>query len=490
MTLKLAFLALAVVFIAALAVALVRSRLEKTKQAPSLISFLLGGRQLGKMSIVNLLLSSSFGLNAIFYAAWLGYSIGLWGVVIQAAWAVSFLLLIPYSNKLDTSNSLHDFLGHRFGNPTRKVAALCSLVGMMYLMGWEVGIGEASFQTFFASSSDISTAEALSYGNWFTLAVVVGTLLYTALGGLQGNAAVDKLLNFLKVTILIVVTILLLGSFHETPGRSFGQAVFPSWETMVENLGVWGLITNIIFNLSWQFVDNSTWQSLIAGSNTEVKATRWNLRMSAFAVFLTVGLFGTLLGVALANTEGVTPDNLLALAVQSSPWAGALLTFAMFIVIVACMMSLLDGLLLASALTIVVDLMRSSEGAAAESDKTSALFTTRIALLIVAGLSIWGIRYILGLSGASLFDFVYIVIITQLALFGPVLLGLLTNREAPRPMWLAVVLALIVGFGTIAIGTITETKFLLDGAGTFTILASVLVGLIITYATKSSRTTL
>lgn len=472
MTLKLAFLALAVVFLAALVVALIRIRLEKTKQAPSLLSFLLGGRQLGKMSIVNLLLSSSFGLNAIFYAAWLGYSIGLWGVVIQAAWAVSFLLLIPYSKKLDTSNSLHDFLGHRFGSLTRKVAALCSLIGMMYLMGWEVGIGEASFQTFFASSNDITSAEALSYGNWFTLAVVVGTLLYTALGGLQGNAAVDKLLNFLKVTILVVVTILLFGSFQETPDRSFAQAMFPSWGTMVENLGVWGLVTNVIFNLSWQFVDNSTWQSLIAGSNTEEKATKWNLRMSAFAVFLTVGLFGTLLGVALANTEGVTPDNLLALAVQSSPWTGALLTFAMFIVIVACMMSLLDGLLLASALTIVVDLMRKREGADDASDKRSALLTARIALVVVAALSIWGIRYILGLSGASLFDFVYIVIITQLALFGPVLLGLIANRDAPSPMWLAIVLGLVVGFGTIAAGTLTETKLLLDGAGTFALVAS------------------
>jgi Na+/proline symporter len=87
--------------------------------------FLLAGRQLSTSDIVNLLLSSSFGLNAIFYATWLGYSIGAWALLIQCAWSISFFLLIPVARHFNTATSLHDFLGQQFGNLTKLLAALC-----------------------------------------------------------------------------------------------------------------------------------------------------------------------------------------------------------------------------------------------------------------------------------------------------------------------------------------------------------------------------
>src|SRR5262245_40619955 len=90
--------------------------------------FLLAGRVLPSSSVVSLLLSSSFGLNALIYAAWLGYTIGAWAIIIQAAWALSFVLLIPFARSFYGISSLHDLLGSRYGAATKVFAAICSLV--------------------------------------------------------------------------------------------------------------------------------------------------------------------------------------------------------------------------------------------------------------------------------------------------------------------------------------------------------------------------
>ena len=110
------------------------------KNSAQVTDFLLAGRKLKSHSIVSLLLSSSFGLNAIFYAAWLGYAIGMWALLIQAAWSISFFLLIPASKQFTNIASLHDFLGQQFGSKTKLLSALCSIVGIMYFVAWEVSI--------------------------------------------------------------------------------------------------------------------------------------------------------------------------------------------------------------------------------------------------------------------------------------------------------------------------------------------------------------
>ena len=110
---KLALIAFFSVFVFSMILTLLKIRASKNKTAGTIENFLLGGRTLGKMSIVNLLLSSSFGVNALFYAVWLGFTVGVWGLVIQGAWALSFVLLTPYSDRLRSGNSLHDFLGKK-----------------------------------------------------------------------------------------------------------------------------------------------------------------------------------------------------------------------------------------------------------------------------------------------------------------------------------------------------------------------------------------
>jgi len=485
---NLALIAFVSVFAGSLLIVLLSTYAAKNFSDNNIVNFLLGGKALGKMSVVNLLLSSSFGINALFYAVWLGFTVGIWGLVIQATWALSFALLTPYSHRLRSGNSLHDFLGKRFGLATKIVAALCSIVGIMYLMGWEVGIGETAVTIFLTSSNEMSPEKVTSSTGLLIMGIVSGTLIYTILGGLKGNASVDKFLNLLKIVVIGTLTFLLMQRFFSLENTSFVHAMFPSFETMKKNLGVWGLITNVIFNLAWQFVDNSSWQSIIAGAETSKKETTWNLNMSGLFIFLTVGALGTIIGVVLANTPDINPDNILTQAVQLLPAYKTLLTFGMFVMITACIMSLLDGLFLATALTLVMDIFQSKKNSNEDNHPGSRLNIARLSLILIAIIAIWGVKYIMHITGANLFDFVYIVIITQLALFGPVIVGLATDRVSNKLMWVPILVALIVGFGSIAVGTSKEIKFLLDGAGTFALLASLFLAYAISKDPANMRT--
>jgi hypothetical protein len=102
----------------------------------------------------------------------------------------------------------------------------------------------------------------------------------------------------------------------------------------------------------------------------------------------------------------------------------------------------------------------------------------RVSLLVIALTATWGVNFIFQITGSNLFDFVYIVIITQLALFGPVIIALTTDRIATNPMWICIAIALTVGFGAIAAGTIFQNKLLLDGAGTLTLFTSMILALL------------
>ena len=363
----------------------------------------------------------------------------------------------------------------------RVIAGVCSVVGIMYLMGWEVEIGRQILGGLIGSTGEIAGEQSMTGATWLASGIVFGCLLYTVLGGLRGNASADIVLNLMKLLTIGFITFLLLKWPPTQTQVSFWSAMFPSVATMQENLGWWGMITNIAFSLTWQFVDTSTWQSVIAGVRKKDDAV-WNLCLSGVAIFIAPGILGTLLGVSLAGSPGITAENILVKAVSLAPSVNGMVLFFMFVAVVACVMSMIDGLFLASAYALVVDIMhpnkRLSQLDAVPEEAERLLIRIRIALIFIAIVAIWGARFLINdvLKG-SLFDFVYIVIITQLALIGPVLTGLL-NRVARRfPLWLPIFIALAIGFGSIIVGTKFDIKWLIDGAGTFTIFASCIASL-------------
>lgn len=443
--------------------------------------YLLSSRELDRSSVSNLLLSSSFGINAVFYAAWLGYLIGAWAIVIQSAWAASFFLLATKSERFTPYLSLHDFLGHRFGDWTRRLSAVCSIVGILYFIGWEVSIGANALAGFTEAapthmgSMPDNTVIGISVG---------GAILFTLWGGLRGNARVDQLLNLAKIITVTGVSILLIAQLVRVEPNWLSFA-FPSFDSMIAKIGIWGLLTNIIFNLSWQFVDNSTWQSVIAGTARGTSRAAGHLRASGLFIFLTIGLFGTLIGIGVSYISTVTPDNILLSTGVALGEYSTLLVGAMILLIVACMISLVDGMLLAVALAVFVDLIPNSFRKFLGS-RNWILSFCRLIVLLSGLIAVFGIDYLFRILGLNLFDFVYIVIVTQLALLGPVLVGLVVGKGS-RTMYLSIVVGLFAGFGSVFYGISTDTSAFVDGAGTLAVFGSIVSALVFTQLTPPMK---
>ncbi len=430
----------------------------------NLDGFLLGGRSLNKISVVNLLLSSSFGVNAIFYAAWLGYTIGGWAIFIQVFWGLSFIWLSKYSSSFKNIDSLHDFLGKQFGKKTKIIASLCSIIGIMVFVGWEVGISEGAFTSIMQTNANSGST------TYITLSIFIGTLLYTIIGGIRGNAHVNIILNSMKILIVLVFIVFVGYSLTAITGEFSINNFFPPLAKTISDFGIWGLITNIVFNITWQFVDNSSWQSIISGRPSNVN---WNLKGSGIYIFLSIGLFGTILGALLIGANDVNPDNILLKATEFSADISNVSIYLLVILLVTCVISLLDGMFLTIGLTISKDL-----------EKTNNLRTIKYLMLPLIGiLSIYGTKLIQNLFGIDLFDLVYIVVISQLALFGPVYIGLKYNGKS-RQMWIPIFGGLSTGILAVILTWQTESSFYLEGAGTFSLMASLLLALIVKFYDK------
>ncbi len=443
--------------------------------SPQLRKYLLANGDLSANSVTNLLLSSSFGANALFYAAWLGYMMGMWALVVQLFWALSFFLLSVFSNRFRQIDSLHDSIGRSFGNSAKIAASACSLVGIAYFIGWEIAIARDIVT---ASASYIPGIPTNSVE--IVLTITVGfALVYTLVGGISTNASVNKALNLVKALSLFGLCAIILGSLPENMLNSATRdAMFPPLESGLLALGVFGLLTNIFFNLSWQFVDNSTWQSVIAGAAEQKERVRDELRTSGIVIFATIGVFGTLLGASARAFGDVSPDSLFGSLIGVTFGSELLFAFLLLVLTCACVMSLVDGMLLAATQTAAVDIFSTVTG------KTVGMLTSRILLISMAVFSIWGVDQLITLLGGSIFDFVYILILSQLAIIGPAVLSLGGFVARSSLMVVPIALSLSVGFGMVIVGAISDSSVLIDGAGSATILTSLASSFILLQVAK------
>lgn len=444
----------------------------------ALADYLLASQGLESRSVVQLLLSGSFSLNGMLYQVWLGYTIGLWALVVQGAWAVSYVLLAPYAQPILESKSLHSFLGKKFGERTRVLAGLCSILGFTILVGWEFNVGLTTFEGLFSIHGQ-APARTATFA--FMTATVFASFLYTAMGGLRGDAFANLIQNVIKGLVFLLMIALLCAVIFTLPVRAqLTTALFPPFSQVISNLGWFGLITNLAFSFIWQFVDMSTWQSIIASArkSNEARAKR-DLQRGGLAVFLAPGVVGTILGVFLVGMNDVNADNVMTNLVSILPHQSPALLFLIFAAILASMMSTIDIVLLASAYSLVLDVAYRGKSLD-EIDKNDDLAKKllgylRLFLGVIAVAGTWGVYILVNRLGITLFDIVYVLIISQLALTGPVLVGFHKGRHAGDRIFWSIVVALAVGFGSFAGSRLLHQEWLLTGAGVFTMLASFVV---------------
>jgi flagellar biosynthesis protein FlhB len=471
MSYTLAITALAFVFAGALVAALAQKYFTKYKTEHTPDGFLLADKNLGKSSVLSLFLSSSFGMAALFYAVWLGYTVGFWGFMMQAAWSLGFLLLVPHVKKIKSADSLHDFLGRQFGDGAKLLSAICYLLSILFLMAWEVRIAQKPMAALLPISNTGSIVQTLRPDIFAIASIISVVLFYTLVGGLKGNATVDKFLNLTKIVSIVLLSFLLAANFSSFARISFSHALFPPVSAIKENLGVWGLITNLLLNLFSQFTDGSSWQNIIASSRHQ--NSQRNLKVSSILIFLSIGFFGSFIGILLAGVPGITTDNIITAPLKILPGYTPVIGFITLVLIATCIMSLLNSTLLVTTRIVSINFLHLNNNNNLKTNSFSAkqkMHFIKILLVVIAITSIGGINYIINLTGLNIFDLIYIFMVCPFSYFGPVVAGF-ANRSSSR-MSMTILISVTIGLGCVIIGTATATKFLVDGAATFALLAS------------------
>src|SRR5205809_1064384 len=109
----------------------------------------------------------------------------------------------------------------------------------------------------------------------------------------------------------------IIGLLISTSSPTTTAQAFSGWSNpmpLIAELTWWGLITNILFSLVWQFVDMSAWESLASTKGTH--DSRSALIQSALWVFVFPGLAGTILGMYLRGLPKLASDDLVPRTVE------------------------------------------------------------------------------------------------------------------------------------------------------------------------------
>jgi Na+/pantothenate symporter len=156
--------------------------------------------------------------------------------------------------------------------------------------------------------------------------------------------------------------------------------------------------------------------------------------------------------------------------------------------LLASIMSMIDGLLLAAAYALVCDLIHRRESLeqidSNEGRANRLLAFIRLFIGVIALVGSIGVFALVDGLKISLFDIVYVLIICQLSLTGPVLAGLWHRLPVGDRMVWAIVTGLLVGFGAFWSSRVTAQEWLLTGAGFFAMFASIAVAFLITRSNR------
>lgn len=455
-----------------------QGNLPRTLSDIELDKYFLGNRSIKTKQVTHLLISTSFGANAILYAAWLGYSMGMWAVLIQIAWCLSFVLLSKFADKVYKYTSLHDFLGEKFGKWAKIISALCSVIGLLYFMGWEISFAQSGLESLPFSN--------VNWGLVIGIFIVIA-IIYTSINGRKLVSMIDTGLNIVKFLLLIFIVVA-LGINLGTHGELSFDVVIPPFSVAIANLGILGLITNLVFNLSWQFVDNSSWQSISSNSSEDKTSAKKSLFGASGGVFLTVALLGTILGAFLRAKTGLDSDNILsAVTIGMNGTLANMVNISIVALLLFSMISLIDGTTLSVVQSIISDIGLFRKNI---DEKPFKLNIARIITVLMGFIAAWGVRVFITALGGSIFDFVYVFIVLQLSLLGSIIVGLMSKKATIKYMSLSIILALILGFGLSIIGTIMGKTELIDVAGTVAAILSIIIAIIInniTYKVKGKE---
>jgi len=342
------------------------------RRQQGLEEYFVGGRTMG---------SGHVGLSVVATDVGGGFSIGLGGLGFVMGLSASWLLfsglvgawlaavvLVPRVKALGDAHrhrSFPDFLAHRFGEPTRLVAALVSAVGYAGFTGSQLLAGGKLASAAF--EFDLTTA---------VLVMSVVIVLYTALGGLQAVVYTDTVQW--AILFLGLIFIALPMGYRAAGGLDGLRANLPGEFFTLTNVSPLQVTTWMVTIVPIWFVAMTLYQRIHA--SRDVAAARRAWFMAGLLEYPAMAFMGAGLGMfARVLYPAVDPEMGLPLLIRDVLPVGV--TGIVLAAYFAAIMSTADSCLLASVGNLVDDII--SRHVAPTASETSLLRLSRVLTLVV-----------------------------------------------------------------------------------------------------------
>jgi Na+/pantothenate symporter len=471
------FTSLIVLLVTALGFAYYVSLAQKRKSS-RVEEFFQAGRNIGVPLFTQTTWGSSFAFgNSIFYAAWLGYTMGLSALWIQGLWALGmccYALLIPRLIVFTENHTLHGFLGSRYGATCRIAASLVSVVGLLICLGFEISFAAQ----YFARATNIRPLE------WLVVAIAATFVAtFCSIGGFRANSVTDRLSNYLAFTALVTVLGAVVWRYREQLGTAFTPSVlWASATDFSQSSGPFlgGLACFALFNVvdmtNWQTVSSNSLDDALTSASVEQRRKMRRAMFRAAGLFLVAPvILGTLIGYVLRVVKQGTEDQanfmwkLVSDVLPSDPILAtiglSLLTFAFM----ASSLAGTDSWLLATGQTLSWDLFDykkfKSRGfrPAHFSDETHDKITSRARwiLMVVGVIGACVVYYVSTYVWKDIFQLQFVIFGGGLAMLPPLLHGIFSKNPPPLIVSVAAVGSIIVGYAS-AIGLFSYSLYTHD----------------------------
>ena len=342
------------------------------RRQSGLDEYFVGGRNMSARHI---------GLSVVATDVGGGFSIGLGGLGfvlgLSASWLLftglvgawmAAVLLVPRVKSLGVTHghrSYPDFLGHRFGEPTRVLAAIVSAIGYAGFTGAQLLAGGKLASAAFGL--DLHTAVIVMS------VVIVG---YTALGGLEAVVYTDTVQwSILFVGLLVLALPMAVSA---AGGLDAVRAAVPDGHLRLDNVGWSQLATWAVTIIPIWFVAMTLYQRIHASRDVATARRAWFV--AGLLEYPAMAFMGAALGtVARVLYPTADPEMGLPLVIRDVLPLGV--TGLVLAAYFAAIMSTADSCLLASVGNTVDDLY--SRHVSPSSSESHLLGLSRVLTLVI-----------------------------------------------------------------------------------------------------------
>ena len=336
------------------------------------------------------------------------------------------LFVAPRLRALKNCHTLGDAIGQKYDRKCQVVAGIIS-VGLC-----------AGFAAVMASAGGVVLSDVFELPSWSSVAIVVGvTALYTTFGGLRASVITDAF-QFTAFATLLPIMLLLVLAFQ----LNWGAAAFVRQASDATTTGLGSTSPIEIFGLVAAFLLGET---LIPPYANRALASR-TTRISRNG-FILAGLFSVvwfMVMIALGITARIIiPENtgedlvLLNLVKSILPAGGYAL---LLVVLVSVVMSSLDSLLNAGAVTFTQDIVKPF----VKLPDNTALNVGRAATIVIAVIAAAGAVVVPSIIGGLLICYT----IWAPAILPTLIIGLWIKRPCP-----------LAGILSMGVGTVVAVVF-------------------------------